>query len=212
MLAGLSALASYVPSCLPRNHHLPASFSTPLRCPTSSTEPSPPTHILAVTSSKAHSNEYSIFPIHALVLASQCALLPRLQAEVVQSRTVQLPVVPISLPSQAAFSILHTYLYTHRLDKVLKGLFPVPSGFLNSLSHETVRSTLASGSALHQLSSFLCSSASCNLQTLMNHAAHVKELWQDMVALGLYSPELWDTIDLAWEVILGALNLAASAV
>jgi hypothetical protein len=31
-----------------------------------------------------------------------------------------------------------------------------------------------------------------------------------MVALGLYDSELWDTVDLAWEVVLGALNLAAS--
>jgi hypothetical protein len=56
----------------------------------------------------------------------------------------------------------------------------------------------------------LCSSAGSSLQILTTHAAHVKELWQDMVALGLYDPELWDTVDLAWEVVLGALNLAAS--
>jgi hypothetical protein len=31
-----------------------------------------------------------------------------------------------------------------------------------------------------------------------------------MVALGLYDPELWDAVDLAWEVVLGALNLAAA--
>lgn len=69
---------------------------------------------------------------------------------------------------------------------------------------------MASGSMLHQLSSYLCSSASTNLGTLTTHAAHVKELWQDMVALGLHDPELWDAVDLAWEVILGALNLAAA--
>ncbi|KAJ6565631.1 hypothetical protein DFH09DRAFT_1314926 [Mycena vulgaris] len=37
----------------------------------------------------------------------------------------------------------------------------------------------------------------------------MQELWQDMVALGVYDPELWDALDLAWEGILGALNLAA---
>jgi len=31
-----------------------------------------------------------------------------------------------------------------------------------------------------------------------------------MVALGLHDPELWDTVDLAWEIVLGALNLAAA--
>ncbi|KAJ6565582.1 hypothetical protein DFH09DRAFT_1081730 [Mycena vulgaris] len=52
-------------------------------------------------------------------------------------------------------------------------------------------------------------SASSNLSTLMGHAGHVKELWQDMVALSVYDPELWDALNLAWEVGLGALNLAA---
>ncbi|KAG5640410.1 hypothetical protein H0H81_012012, partial [Sphagnurus paluster] len=100
-------------------------------------------------------------------------------------------------------------MYTHRLDSVLKALFPVPSGFLHSLSHEVVKNALSSGATLHQLSSYLCASASSNLQTLMTHAGHVKELWQNMAALGLHDPELWDTLDLAWEVLLGALNLAA---
>ncbi|KAJ7434357.1 hypothetical protein FB451DRAFT_1418918 [Mycena latifolia] len=47
-----------------------------------------------------------------------------------------------------------------------------------------------------------------NLSVLMGHAGHVKELGQDMVTLGMYDAELWDALDLTWEV-LGALNLAA---
>jgi len=49
------------------------------------------------------------------------------------------------------------------------------------------------------------------VQRVFGCAGHVKELWQDMVALGLNDPELWDTLDLAWEIVLGALNLAAAA-
>jgi len=101
-------------------------------------------------------------------------------------------------------------MYHHRLDSVLKALFPLPPNFLQSLSHHTVQATLSSDPTLRQLSAYLCSSANSNLQTLTSHAAHVKELWQDMAALGLYDPELWDTIDLAWEIVLGALNLAAA--
>ncbi|RXW20242.1 hypothetical protein EST38_g5617 [Candolleomyces aberdarensis] len=124
--------------------------------------------------------------------------------------TITLPVLPLTLPSPAAFSILHQFMYHHRLDSVLQALFPLPSAFLHNLSHQTVQSTLASGTMLHQLSTYVCSSASSNLATLTTHAAHVKELWQDMVALGLHDPELWDTVDLAWEIVLGALNLAAA--
>lgn len=119
--------------------------------------------------------------------------------------------LPLSLPSPAAFAIIHSYIYHHRPEAVLQSLFPVPSQFVQALSGESIRSTLASGSALHHLSSYLCKASSGNLQTLMTHATHVKELWQDMVALGIHDPELWDTVDLAWEVILGALNLAAGS-
>lgn len=211
MLAGIAALApSHLPTTMPKSH-LPPSLSIPLRG-TSTADPTYPTHILAVSSSKSSSSDVTMFPVHSLVLASNCASLPRLPPSSHQphSPTLTLPVLPLSLPSPAAFSILHSYMYSHRLDSVLKALFPVPSGFLASLSHQTVQSTLQSGTTLHQLSSYLCSSASSNLHTLTSHAAHVKEIWQDMAALGLHDPELWDTIDLAWEVVLGALNLAAA--
>ncbi|KAJ6565517.1 hypothetical protein DFH09DRAFT_1314814 [Mycena vulgaris] len=50
--------------------------------------------------------------------------------------------------------------------------------------------TLASPPAPPALAPHLCAAGSSNLSTLMEHAGHVKELWQDMVALGVYDPEL----------------------
>ncbi|KAG6909322.1 hypothetical protein DXG01_001121 [Tephrocybe rancida] len=211
MLAGIAALApSHMPSSMPRSR-LPPCLSIPIRT-TSSSQPTYPTHILAITSSKNPSDMATMFPVHSLVLASHCAQLPRLPHSSHQphSPTLQLPVLPLSIPSPAAFSVLHSYMYNHRLESVLKALFPMPSGFLQSLSPEAVQGALASGPTLHQLSSYLCSSASGSPQALTSHAAHVKELWQTVVALGIHDPELWDTIDLAWEVILGAFNLAAA--
>ena len=208
MLAGISVLSgSHLPSSMPRSH-MQATISIPIR-PTQA-HPTYPTHVLALSSSKSSSDSVMLFPVHSLILASHCSSLPRMPPPASPpSTTLHLPVLPFSLPSPAAFSILHTYMYNHRLDAVLKSLFPLPAGFLQSLSHHTVQTTLSSGTTLHQLSAYLCSSAGSNLHTLTSHAAHVKELWQDMVALGLHDPELWDTIDLAWEVVLGALNLAA---
>ena len=207
MLAGTAALS--IPTSISKSQ-LPPKLSIPIR-PTS-TQPTYPTHVLAVGSSKSSANEHVlIFPIHSIVLASQCSSLPRLpSSSLPSSSTLHAPVLPLALPSPAAFQLIHTYLYNHSLGGLLQALFPLPSGFVQSLSHNTVQSTLASGSTLHQLSSYLCSSAGSSLQILTTHAAHVKELWQDMVALGLYDPELWDTVDLAWEVVLGALNLAAA--
>ncbi|KAF8152966.1 hypothetical protein B0H34DRAFT_663238 [Crassisporium funariophilum] len=210
MLAGISALpSSHMPSSMLKSH-VPASLSIPIRA--SSGQPTYPTHVLAVASSKSSGTEHTLlFPVHNIVIASQCSALPRLPfSSPPTSSTLHVPVLPLALPSPAAFKVLHSYLYNHSLDGVLKSLFPLPSGFLQSLSHHTVQSTLASGTSLHQLSTYLCQSAGSSLQVLTTHAAHVKELWQDMVALGLHDPELWDTVDLAWEIILGALNLAAA--
>ncbi|PPQ95076.1 hypothetical protein CVT25_002599 [Psilocybe cyanescens] len=212
MLAGITALpSSYLPNTMPKSQ-VPQVLSIPFRSSSSMAQPTYPTHVLAVSSSKASANEHVfMFPVHNIIIAANCSALPRLPvSSPPYAGTLHVPVLPLVLPSPAAFKVLHSYLYTHSLDAVLKSLFPVPAGFVQGLSHHTVKSTLASGTTLHQLSTYLCSSAGGSLQVLTTHAAHVKELWQDMVALGLHDPELWDTVDLAWEVVLGALNIAAS--
>ncbi|KAH7869491.1 hypothetical protein F5879DRAFT_795380 [Lentinula edodes] len=210
MMAGLSSLApSHVPSSLPKSH-LPPSLSIPLRAPPSRATPTYPTHVLAVSSSKSsHDTQAIMVPVHSLVLAAQCARLPELRTpNTAVSHTLHLPVIPMSVPSPAAFTILRSFMYDHRLDGVLKALFPVPPSFLANLSHSAVRATMSSGPALHQLSLYLCEASGHNLQTLTTYTAHVKDLWQDMVVLGLFDSELWDTLDLAWDIVLGAMNLA----
>lgn len=211
MLAGISCLSSsHMPTTMTKSH-VPQVMTVPVRS-SSSSHATYPTHVLAVASSKSSGNEHVfMFPVHNIIIAAQCSALPRLPpSSAVPSSTLHLPVLPLSLPSPAAFKVLHGYLYNHSLEAVLKSLFPLPSGFTQGLSHYTVQSTLSSGSLLHQLSTYLCSASGGSLQALTGHAAHVKELWQDMVALGLHDPELWDTLDLAWEITLGALNIAAS--
>ncbi|KAJ6565521.1 hypothetical protein DFH09DRAFT_467038 [Mycena vulgaris] len=165
---------------------------------------------------------HAIFPVHAVVLAAHCAKLPRLSPSVPagSSRTASatLHVLPLTLPSPHAFAILHAFTYTHRLAPALAALLTLPA-FLASfsyhgrsgeeLTHPTLLATLASPPALHALAAHLCAASSSDLAALIRHAGHVKELWQDMVPLGVSDPELWDALDLAWEVVLGVLNLAA---
>ncbi|KAF7439797.1 hypothetical protein PC9H_000133 [Pleurotus ostreatus] len=218
MMAGIASLApSHLPSTLPRSH-LPSSLSIPIRSQSShSTQPSYPTHILAIAPSKPSSSHsadaLTIVPTHALVLASQCALLPRFPASSSAnpgSPQIQLPVIPVSLPSPAAFQLLHPFLYTHNLGALLASLLPMPQGFVQApgFGGDHVKHVLGSGQKLHELSVYLCQ-VSHSLSALTSHAAHIKELWQDCVALGIYDVELWDAMDLAWEVVLGAMNLAA---
>ncbi|KAJ7151312.1 hypothetical protein C8R43DRAFT_1190717 [Mycena crocata] len=232
MMAGISALApSHLPTSLPRSH-LPPALTIPIRASSSSGNghSSYPTHALVIGSSsskhgQAPDAQQSLFPVHAVVLAAHCAKLPRLPPPArSSSSSAVLPVCPLALPSPQAFSILHAFMYTHRLDAALSALLPLPASFIESLAASYSSSASARGAPTpvalvhaalsepqtrHALSAHLCASAAGNMSALMAHAGHVKELWQDMVALGLYDSELWDTLDLAWEVVLGGLNLAA---
>ncbi|KAJ7485229.1 hypothetical protein B0H11DRAFT_1806618 [Mycena galericulata] len=211
MASGTSALSpSHLPTALPKSS-LPPYLTVPLFPPRDSTHPVYPTHALAVsnTSPSGPADMHLIFPIHALVLAAHCSKLPQLPPPAPRaSASVHLPVLPLALPSAPAFSILLAFMYSHRLDAVLTALFPIPPHFLRKLTHKTVRAALQSGADLHQLSAHLCVASTSNVQVLMTHTAHVKELWQDMVALGISDPALWDTVELAYEIVLGALNLA----
>ncbi|KAJ7262755.1 hypothetical protein B0H12DRAFT_1321783 [Mycena haematopus] len=211
MLAGTSALSpSHLPAALPKSS-LPPYFTVPFHPPRSSAQPCYPTHAIAVSNGRSSgSDDVLIFPVHALVLTAHCSKLqPFPPPAPCASSSVHLPVLPLALPSAPAFAILHAFMYSKRLDAVLNALFPVPTNFLRALTHRTVRAALQSGADLHHLSAHLCTASSANVQILMTHTAHVKELWQDMIALGIDDAALWDTVELAYEIVLGALNLAS---
>ncbi|KAJ7130513.1 hypothetical protein C8R44DRAFT_872302 [Mycena epipterygia] len=70
-------------------------------------------------------------------------------------------------------------------------------------SHAAILASLTFGTVHHTLAAHLHAVSGSSLTALIGHAGHVKELWQDMVALELYDVPLW-------EVVLGALNLAAA--
>ncbi|KAF7366838.1 hypothetical protein MSAN_00942300 [Mycena sanguinolenta] len=153
-----------------------------------------------------------VFPVHAVVLAAHCAkLLPLPPALAFSHSGLTLPVLPITLPSPPAFAILHAWIYTGRLDAALGSLLPLPSAFLAffaaSSLHFSSRSS-ASSSRTHDIvpaHPSSTTSAGGNVATRLSHAAHVNELWQDMVVPGVYDAGLWD----AWEVVLGGMGRCA---
>ncbi|KAJ6573010.1 hypothetical protein DFH09DRAFT_1459295 [Mycena vulgaris] len=155
---------------------------------------------------------HAIFLVHAVVLTAHCAKPPclPLSARAGSSCTASatLPVLPFTLPSPHAFAILHAFMYTHRLAPALAALLPLPPAFLGSASWAQRRGAhrrnpprdprLPARVARPRLAPprlFLLQP-----QRAYGTCGHVKELWQDMVALGVYDPELWDPLDLAWEV------------
>jgi hypothetical protein len=93
-----------------------------------------------------------------------------------------------------------------------------PSSFLSLLHPSnarymsaTIENTLASGQKLHQLSVHLLGAMKRDLQLMMSRASAIVGCWRNMVALGISDPDMWDALDLAYEVLLGAMNLAAAA-
>ncbi|KAI6132915.1 hypothetical protein EV401DRAFT_1914900 [Pisolithus croceorrhizus] len=217
MLAGISALSpSHLPPSMPRSQlYHTTSLTIPLR-PTQHAV-SYPTHMLALSKPSSNDTSVTLVPTHAVVIASQCASLPRLPptyapAQPGATASVTLPVLSLSVPSPSAFAPLHAFLYTHSVANLLSALLPaVPSNFLSTLtSHQALRGTLASGPALHSLSAHLMSSAP-GLSALTGVAQRIAAVWRNAVALGIHDPELWDCLDLAWEVVLGAMNLGAGA-
>jgi hypothetical protein len=126
--------------------------------------------------------------------------------------TVTIPILPLAVPSPAAFPTLHQFLYTHNVATLLATLLPsLPSAFLSTISSSVIHSTLASGQKLHQLSSHCLAHSQQGhaTQILMGHTQHITALWRNAIALGVHDKDLWDAMDLAWEVVLGSLNLAA---
>ena len=216
MLSGIAALSpSHLPSSMPRSqlHHTP-SLTIPVR--PSGSSPSYPTHILALSKSSSSSDpSVTLMATHALILASNCASLPRLPPSVSShgsNVSVTLPILPLTIPAPAAFRPLHTFLYNHSAPQLLSSLLrAIPSSFLATLtSPQAVRGTLASGPALHTLSAHLVSSAP-GMGALTDVAQNIAAVWRNAVALGIHDPEFWDCLDLAWEVVLGAMNLGAGA-
>lgn len=141
MLSALSLLT--YPTSLPKAH-LPPTIDVPVR-PTASSPPRAfPTHMLAVSSSKASPSQPNtptaasflasnsptstvpLFPAHALVLAAYCPLLPQLPRSAGQRghAALSLPLVPLAVPSAETFHLLHAYLHTRRPDTLLAALLP----------------------------------------------------------------------------------------
>ena len=213
-----SVAAAVVPPQLPRSR-VPSSFDVaPAR------GAAPPTHILAVQSSPSskHPTTDSVFlvPTHHIVLAANCAHIPRIPISRPQMRSsgkLTVPVMPLVVPHAEAFAPLHAYLVSHRLDRLMSALLPVPPSMLSHHGAATRGGapSSAAGPFAHisapQVATFLAASASGDkMSALMALTRTVSAIWRNACALGVFDRELWAALDFSWEVILGAMNMVAT--
>ncbi|CAL1709713.1 unnamed protein product [Somion occarium] len=227
-----SRLASNLDVPLRPANPMPSSTAFPthiLAISSSKSSPSSPTTptvaSFAAQAVSAGSATVPLYPAHALVLAAHCTLLPPLPRSRPSNRatSVTLPVVPLTVPSAETFPLLHAYLHTKRPDNLLAALLPslaasFPSATSNRASSSSGGSVYVSQFTSERLSRLANSLASTAyhqsgpqgaLSGLMAHAKVVNALWRNVCALGVFDPELWGVMDLAWEIILAALTQVA---
>jgi hypothetical protein len=95
-------------------------------------------------------------------------------------------------------------MYTYRIDAALGSLLPLPPTFLSSLASppsqyalSVLTATLTTPYTRQALSTHLLAASGTSLAAPLAYAGHVKELWQDMVALVVNDPALWGAVDIA---------------
>jgi hypothetical protein len=164
-----------------------------------------PTHMLAIyaNNNASQKRKVTLFPTHQLVLAAHCNYLPPFPASHPDATnpTVQVPVVPLCLPSPETFSILQSYLYTKRVDALLAMLLPAPP---STLSDTNVPLPDMIKRLTHHLA------ASGNMPLLARHAMIINGVWRNACALGVHDDKLWNSIEVAWEAVVGAMSMGCA--
>ncbi|KAF7366824.1 Clp1-like protein [Mycena sanguinolenta] len=198
-----------------------------------------PTHVLAVslpsesilTGTSTYASEQdamlTLVPIHGIVFAANCAsqiLRPVPQPEPTTDKgdadPLILPVCPVCLPSVDALLVLRTYMYTKRVDALFADSIPLfddnddhelPAHKTADLKSESPPSS-ADTRALH-LATRLARRPGFTLTHILKCASGVLDVWKTAWCIGLevqHHTEFWDTVDLAWEVMILTLNLVGA--
>jgi hypothetical protein len=164
-----------------------------------------PTHMMAIYSPEtvggAKKRKVTLFPAHSLILASHCAKLPpfssshALPNEEGSPQEITIPIAPLCLPSPETYPYLSSYLYIKRTDLLLESLLP------DDLPRELAKE----GAQLLPFAAKLAGKFTAQL--LLQHTMIVHGLWRNVCALGVFDDNLWNAMDLAWEVLLTAIAI-----
>ncbi|KAF8062342.1 clampless1 Clp1 protein [Lyophyllum atratum] len=156
----------------------------------------------------APKRKITLYPVHSLYLAAHCARLPAFPSTThVPTPTVApgatsveytVPVKALCLPSPASYPRLSAFLYTKRADTLLASLLPLapPPALLSHSQDQGAQRAYAAQLA-----------GTYTPQALLQHALLVHGLWQNVCALGIFEDALWEVIDVAWKVLLGAIAM-----
>ncbi|KAH6905667.1 hypothetical protein BKA70DRAFT_1503108 [Coprinopsis sp. MPI-PUGE-AT-0042] len=166
-----------------------------------------PTHMVAVWGSQApqRPRQITLYPVHQEVMQLQRAHLPipeqtRAETPSSQPQNIQitLPVQSLCLPSPESYAPLARYIYHKDTLRLLNELLPVrpPADFEDNQAQ------------IPSFGTFI--GRNCEMKDILSRVMLINGLWKDACALAVHDDHdgLWDTIELAWEVMLTALAVA----
>jgi len=174
-----------------------------------------PSHMLAVYGPPSpkqpiERRKVTLYPAHSLIFAAYCSKLPPFPPAGVPSPSqpsappeLNVPVRPLCLPSPHTYPQLSCFLYTKRADILLQSLMPcLPPA---SLAQRQEKETSPQSSQLVEFAAKLA--GTYTTQALLQHTMTVHGLWQNVCALGIFDDGLWETVDLAWQILLTAIAI-----
>lgn len=140
-----------------------------------------PTHVLAVYSSTpappSQKRKVTLFPAHDLLLAAHCANLPALPASKLSTSSCATATLPV-VPLCLPSAEAFPFLQAYLYTKSTASLF----------------------------TSLLPSAAPVDTVSLAHRATLIHGLWRNACALGVVDSPLFDTIDRAWDAVVGSLQ------
>lgn len=185
------------------------SLSAELSVIVNETRSDQPTHVLAVfaPSLPGAPRPVQIHPIHHIIWATHCASLPPLATTTLPTPDeigqITIPVITLKIPCLDTFSLVERYLYTKDTLYLLGMLLPTrnatPAWLLDIDLHFD-----ADDSELQNFRVML--GKTYTHQKLVEHMCTLNGLWKNVIALGISDDRLWDVMDLAWDLLLGALS------
>jgi hypothetical protein len=176
-----------------------------------------PSHMLAVygpPSKKGctEKRKVTLYPAHSLIFAAYCSKLPPFPPIGVPTTSqpgapleLSVPIRPLCLPSPQTYPRLSSFLYTKHTDALLQSLMPCQPPTTLAQWQEQEQGISSQSSQLIEFSAKLA--GTYTTQALLQHTMTVHGLWQNVCALGIFDDSLWETIDLAWQILLTAIAI-----
>jgi len=174
--------------------------------------PAMPTHILAVCASTMStefghwaSTPCTLVPVHWIVYVLQCTQLPAVpaQAAAAAASQGQVPLVPLAVPYPQHWAILHRWLYTRDMAKLLASLVPLSAVLQYVHGHGT--EGLSASAPLDAL-------ACVSLSVLVRLALRIRATWHNAQSVGIIAEAFWTTLARAWDMVVHAMVLRKARV